>query len=452
MQDAPHICTKLRNRLLSSSAYVIIGNGIVSMDYLSELIKCKSKFKHNLVKSDIYPSDKQNYRSCEKLCASLEVLKEIDGSYGTVIYLTIIRCIIIAFIDTSTTTSDRIYYSWLAVFICRIWRTWLDLVPKQELYDRLSQANNLSEIVKNKLKRKQTRTIFFITSPAYLCIELNAHHLMYLTLLVADNQLPAETLKVFHFNSQTCESFFRLTRAISGTFSVSVNFSVQQYLDRQEKVAVLNSIKTETNSSFTKSKFEFPNHHKAQRNHEQSTTLPEIIDKQQIEEQVDHAFNDAFNLLAPLGVEQVLRKSKVVTMKQVNQYMCNYFKMSSTEADYLNPKTIDTVVIQSDSDSDSDSEDTTTQDKQNEMNLYDYDSEGEDEDGDDINLSRNTTDSHLKTMKRLCDTINPNLKDSYFVVNIDGKKKYLHKKTALWYLADEKPKLSSDRLNRVMQK
>ncbi len=144
MQDATHICTKLRNRLLSSSAYVMMGDDTVSMDYLLKLIECKSKFKHNLVKSDIYPSDKQNYRSCEKLCASLEYLKEIDGSNGTVVYLTLIRCIIIAFIDTSTTTSDRIYYAWLAVFICRIWRTWLDLVPTQELYDRLSQANNLS--------------------------------------------------------------------------------------------------------------------------------------------------------------------------------------------------------------------------------------------------------------------------------------------------------------------
>jgi hypothetical protein len=57
----------------------------------------------------------------------------------------------------------------------------------------------------------------------------------------------------------------------------------------------------------------------------------------------------------------------------------------------------------------------------------------------------------LKTTKGLCDTINPDLEDSYFLANIDGKKKYLHKNTAIWYLMDEKHKLSSDRLNRVMQ-
>ncbi len=128
--------------------------------------------------------------------------------------------------------------------------------------------------------------LFFpgITWSIFLCIELNAHHLIYLTSLVADNQLPAEILEVFYFNSQTCQNFFRLTRAISGTFSISVNFTVQQYLDRQEKISMLNSIKTETSSSFTKTRFEFPNHHKARRNHQQPTTLPEKIDKHQIQE------------------------------------------------------------------------------------------------------------------------------------------------------------------------
>ena len=168
MQDAPHICTKLRNRLLSSSAYVIMGDYTISMDYLVTLIQLKSKFKHNLVKSDIFPSDKQNYRSCEKVCGSLEYLKEIDGSYGTAVYLTIIRCIILAFIDASTTTSDRIYHAWLATFLCRIWRTWLDLIPKEELYERLSQANNISEAVKSKLKQKKQRIFFHYIASLFM--------------------------------------------------------------------------------------------------------------------------------------------------------------------------------------------------------------------------------------------------------------------------------------------
>ena len=153
-----------------------------------------------------------------------------------------------------------------------------------------------------------------------------------MNLLVSENQLPAETLKVFHFNSQTCENFFRLSRAITGSFSVNVNFSVQQFLDRQEKISVLNSIKSEASSSLTKTKFKFPRHHKERQNHEQPTILPEKLNKRQIEEQVDRAFQDAFKLLASLGVEQVLRKSKVFTMKQISQYIYNHFRKSSTKA------------------------------------------------------------------------------------------------------------------------
>jgi hypothetical protein len=248
-----------------------MGNSVVSIDYLLQLIKLQSKFNHNLVKSDICPRDKQNFRSCEKLCDALECLKKINGSYATVVFITIIRCIIIAFIDTSTTTSKRIYHAWLAVFLCRLWRTWLDLIPQQDLYNRMEQMDNLSHNAKAKFKKKNSKEIFFISTPSYLCMELNAHYLTYLTLLVSENQLPPETLKIYLFNSQTCENFFRLSRSMSGTFSLSVNYSVQQFLYRQEKITMLHAIKNQTSSSQTKTKFQFPRHHKTQQNYRQST-------------------------------------------------------------------------------------------------------------------------------------------------------------------------------------
>ncbi len=60
---------------------------------------------------------------------------------------------------------------------------------------------------------------------------------------------------------------------------------------------MISSIKSETNSSFTNTKFGFPNHHKTQRNQEQSIALLEKIAKEQIQEQVDHAFKDTFDLI-----------------------------------------------------------------------------------------------------------------------------------------------------------
>ena len=51
---------------------------------------------------------------------------------------------------------------------------------------------------------------------------------------------------------------------------------------------------------------------------------------------------------------------------------------------------------------------------------------------------------------RVFDSINPSLAQSYFVITIDNKKRYLHKQTAAWILSNEKCTLSSDRLKRVM--
>jgi len=51
---------------------------------------------------------------------------------------------------------------------------------------------------------------------------------------------------------------------------------------------------------------------------------------------------------------------------------------------------------------------------------------------------------------RIGDKINPALDKSYFVVGINGVKKYLNKQTATWLLSKEKFTLSSDRLKRVM--
>ena len=64
--------------------------------------------------------------------------------------------------------------------------------------------------------------------------------------------------------------------------------------------------------------------------------------------------------------------------------------------------------------------------------------------GNDNNVSLllYTTKDCLQTVKGVYDTINSDLNDSYFLVNIDGKRKYLHKSIAIWYLTDEKHKLS----------
>ena len=52
---------------------------------------------------------------------------------------------------------------------------------------------------------------------------------------------------------------------------------------------------------------------------------------------------------------------------------------------------------------------------------------------------------------RVYDTIPSSLAKSYFHVEIDGKRKYIHKQTACWLLTDTDSRLSADRLRRVQQ-
>ena len=91
MQDSVHLCTKLRNRLLSPKVTLLLGRQRVSVQYLYELIEKSSKLNHRLVRSDISPKDRQNYDSCEKISSDdvLRELEQIHNSEATQLYLKI---------------------------------------------------------------------------------------------------------------------------------------------------------------------------------------------------------------------------------------------------------------------------------------------------------------------------------------------------------------------------
>ncbi|CAF1663965.1 unnamed protein product [Rotaria magnacalcarata] len=87
-----------------------------------------------------------------------------------------------------------------------------------------------------------------------------------------------------------------------------------------------------------------------------------------------------------------------------------------------------------------------------EENTFEDESDDDDSIRDDEDLSNNVLNVSGMTYQgmRVFDSINPNLAKSYFVLNINGTKKCLHKQTAIWLLSNDKPTLSSDRLKRVM--
>ncbi|CAF3964564.1 unnamed protein product [Rotaria sordida] len=129
-QDATHLATKWRNRLLSDIADLTVGNKKANMFHLEHIVKTyNSKFDHALVMSDLNPSDRQNYRSCEKISRDeiLAILESDDDTYATFLYIKLLRYIIDAFINKATSIQDRLYFAWTIVFVCRLWRTWLNL-------------------------------------------------------------------------------------------------------------------------------------------------------------------------------------------------------------------------------------------------------------------------------------------------------------------------------------
>ena len=60
-QDSIHLCTKLRERLLSAKATMLFGDKLISIGHILRIIETSSKLNHNLVKSDVLPKDKQNF-------------------------------------------------------------------------------------------------------------------------------------------------------------------------------------------------------------------------------------------------------------------------------------------------------------------------------------------------------------------------------------------------------
>lgn len=110
-QDSVHLVTKWRNRLLSSTADLKLGNYRISIDHIESLIDTDNytKLDHGLTRSDINPKDRQNYKSCIKLFSDdvLNILVDNEEAHGTVIYLKMLEMIVRAYVDTETSVHER---------------------------------------------------------------------------------------------------------------------------------------------------------------------------------------------------------------------------------------------------------------------------------------------------------------------------------------------------------
>lgn len=220
VQDMTHVGTKLRNRLLNCHIEMIMGTSKVSVAHLKDVVKNVHKSVHGLTMSDVNPTDRQNFRSFQKIVDErvLESLQQnVRGSEATIQYLKLCSNVTSSFLDYELTPVDRIYRMYQAVYFLRIWR--------------------------NHIKRSRFHTLGqnFITYNAYTCIEINARSLMKLIKKFRDDNMSELFLPTI-FDSQTCEKTFRQLRSMGTVNFTPINFSTYDLLHMIGRIKVQNNI------------------------------------------------------------------------------------------------------------------------------------------------------------------------------------------------------------------
>ncbi|CAF3799462.1 unnamed protein product [Rotaria magnacalcarata] len=448
LADPVHIVTKWRNRLLSSTADLCLGNDNISMVHIENLINDNTytKLDHSLTKSDTNPKDRQNYKSCIKLISDdvLNLLYDNVDTKGTFVYLTLLKMIVKAYIDKSTNIGERksvlkiqkqrmrnfealtilicfgIESAWCVVFVCRLWWTWLEKTSTRNS----SKTGQITGDRKNEINK------FFITRPAYISVELNAHNLLYLVLLVKQQDLPKQTLLNIHlFSSQPCESLFRDARSLSSAFSTNINFTVKNFIGRAQKLSILNQMKYNQ----SKKDLRFPINHKQKHQHS-STSIDQL--------------NEIDNQIGYTTICDTLNQFNINGLNDVSQYVFDILKKNSRLINY-SFRTENDIAEEFglDEENDDNDVDTYAPDQPIDEFLFDCQNDTMSDDEEDI---LNTLKSNFNGI-RILDNINPELKRSYFKVKMNESIKYVHKQSACWLLSNNITKLSNGRLSRVMQ-
>ncbi|CAF1610778.1 unnamed protein product [Adineta ricciae] len=113
--DPIHLVTKWRNRLLSPTAKLRFGDDIISMVHIEKLLNNNdfTRLDHDLIKDDVNPKDRQNYKSCIKLISDdvINLLNGVIDANGTIVYLTLLKMIVKAYIDRSKSIHELVNFT-----------------------------------------------------------------------------------------------------------------------------------------------------------------------------------------------------------------------------------------------------------------------------------------------------------------------------------------------------
>ncbi|CAF2119318.1 unnamed protein product, partial [Rotaria magnacalcarata] len=231
-----------------------------------------------------------------------------------------------------------------------------------------------------KINKKSNEQNDFITSNALISIELNAHSLIYLYLLIEHDILPQSAAGDVHlFSSQHCENIFRDARSLSGIYSTRINFTMKQFLKRIDKLNALTELKQfELTNEYDK--IIFPVHHKIKGLIDDTGSK---INEKNIYFHVDYvgeiifkAYEVAQQMAANVGMNIDLIKNKLFDIQQSSQIAKQLLKLNSlTEEETL-------VVDDKDSDEEEDDDEDAGDEEEDDERAGDEE-EDDDEGGDD---------------------------------------------------------------------
>ena len=301
VQDIVHVGVKLKSRLLKPSILLLVGpNFSASGNHLQMVRTAYGKDQHNLRERDINHKDKQNFDSVLHIMHSAHLLSTIPEAKGTYVYVKIMASTIDSYLDMSLNPLERVEKAWYANFFVRYWRQWILLSEKYTLRQN------------------------FLTSNAYLCIELNAHALLTFLMNACDNVSKKDVVFLpWLLGSQSCEKTFRSARSMSTVFSSVLNFSILGLLRRLHRL----NIQAVLQADVEKSGIKFPRADKhLERSGMKSYVAPSVasISNKDIAKAVECALSKAKETLSSLEMDQLLKKhSKWDNMKWNNVGDCD---------------------------------------------------------------------------------------------------------------------------------
>ena len=214
VQDTVHLAVKLKSRLLKPNIALRMGDYTATGNHLQALTRKFQKDQHGLRLRDINHKDKQNFQAVINITAASPLLSEVPQSDATKCYVELMRCATNSFLDQQLGPLERIEDLWYVVFFMRYWRKWLILNKSFTLRDN------------------------FITSNAYMCIELNAHALIVFLITIRDHVNNSKCFLPWLLGSQSCEATFRAARSMSSIFSTMINFGMLGLLRRLHRLHI----------------------------------------------------------------------------------------------------------------------------------------------------------------------------------------------------------------------